>query len=596
VISTGTTGQITGTPAVGAAGTYSLTLFVYDAYSIIATGVPLSIAVGLAPQTITFNPPGSAAYGAGNVTLVATASSGLPVSFVSNTFTVCTVSGVSVTILDIGTCSITASQGGNSSYVAASTVTKTFGTTQASQTITFPPIGNITYGAPGGVLEIPFSATASSGLAAYFPSGTSGICSPFLASTGWLVNISGAGTCSITATQAGNHYYLAAPDVVRQFTIGKALTAATLTYAVSGTQFAFTGAVSPSAATGTVNFYSVRLGLIPFVAATVSSGAATYTCTTLTACGLMSGDIVYALYTGDPNYYGSFISNSLTLSGGTPQTITFTSLPSSATYGNSPISITASASPSGLTVSFVSTTPPICTVSGSTVTIKGAGTCSITASQGGNSTYSPAANVTMNMTVAQASQTITFPSPGNPAPNSNVALTATSSSGLPVSYSTVSPCTLNGPVLTVGGAGTSCTVTASQDGSGSANYVAATNVANTITVSSLPTQTITFTALPDLNLTATPAALSATATPSGLTVSFASLTPPVCTVSGTTIGLVSAGACTIVASQIGNGSYAAAPDVTQSFNVNPPACVASLREFIRLGGNVIAIENSCTSY
>ncbi len=154
----------------------------------------------------------------------------------------------------------------------------------------------------------------------------------------------------------------------------------------------------------------------------------------------------------------------------------------------------------------------------------------------------------MSVTVAQASQTITFPSPGNPAPNSNVALTATSSSGLPVSYATVSPCTLNGPILTVGGAGTSCAVTASQNGSGSTNYLAATDVMNTVYVSPLPTPTITSAPLPDLNLTATPAALSATAistatgTPDGLTVSFASLTPPVCTVSGTTIALVSAGA------------------------------------------------------
>ncbi len=127
MISTGTTGEITGTPAVGAAGTYSLTLFVYDTYSIIATGVPLSISVGLASQTITFNPPGSAVYGAGNVTLVATASSGLPVSFAPNTPTVCTVSGNSVTILDISTtCSFTASQAGNTtSYSAAATsVTK----------------------------------------------------------------------------------------------------------------------------------------------------------------------------------------------------------------------------------------------------------------------------------------------------------------------------------------------------------------------------------------------------------------------------------------------------------------------------------------
>ena len=81
VISTGTTGEISGTPAGGAAGTYSLAFQVYDAYTIFAAAVPLSITVAQASQTITFNPPGNAVYGAGNVTLVATTSSGLQVGF-----------------------------------------------------------------------------------------------------------------------------------------------------------------------------------------------------------------------------------------------------------------------------------------------------------------------------------------------------------------------------------------------------------------------------------------------------------------------------------------------------------------------------------
>ena len=63
----------------------------------------------------------------------------------------------------------------------------------------------------------------------------------------------------------------------------------------------------------------------------------------------------------------------------TPQTITFY-LGIGLSFGNPPFSITASAS-SGLPVTFASTTPGVCTVSGSTVTITGVGACSITASQ-----------------------------------------------------------------------------------------------------------------------------------------------------------------------------------------------------------------------
>lgn len=65
-----------------------------------------------------------------------------------------------------------------------------------------------------------------------------------------------------------------------------------------------------------------------------------------------------------------------------------------------------------------------------------------------------------------------------------------------------------------------------------------------------------------------PLTLSATAT-SGLTVSFTSATPGVCTLSGTTAAFATAGTCTIDASVAGNSTYAASSQVAQSFTVNP---------------------------
>ena len=56
---------------------------------------------------------------------------------------------------------------------------------------------------------------------------------------------------------------------------------------------------------------------------------------------------------------------------------------------------------------------------------------------------------------------------------------------------------------------------------------------------------------------------------SGLTVSLTSLTPTICTVDGSgNIDPVAEGLCTVVASQAGNSSYAAAEPVTQSFPVS----------------------------
>src|SRR5207302_1267027 len=64
--------------------------------------------------------------------------------------------------------------------------------------------------------------------------------------------------------------------------------------------------------------------------------------------------------------------------------------------------------------------------------------------------------------------------------------------------------------------------------------------------------------------------VSATAS-SGLTVTFSSTTPTVCTVSGATVTLRAVGLCTIAADQAGNAAYSAAPQVTQGFAVNGPS-------------------------
>lgn len=79
------------------------------------------------------------------------------------------------------------------------------------------------------------------------------------------------------------------------------------------------------------------------------------------------------------------------------QTITFGALPAK-NVGDAPFALTATAS-SGLPVSYTSSHPAVATVSGSTVTILGAGTTTITANQLGNATYSAALPVSRTLTV-----------------------------------------------------------------------------------------------------------------------------------------------------------------------------------------------------
>lgn len=88
----------------------------------------------------------------------------------------------------------------------------------------------------------------------------------------------------------------------------------------------------------------------------------------------------------------------------TPQTITFNTL-AAKTYGDANFALTATAS-SNLTVSYISSNTSVATVSGSTVTIVGAGSTNITASQAGNASYSAAPNVIRSLTVNRKAVTL----------------------------------------------------------------------------------------------------------------------------------------------------------------------------------------------
>ena len=169
---------------------------------------------GVTPQTITFGALNTQSFGAAPFPLSATASSGLAVTFTSNTASVCTVSGSNVTLIATGTCAISATQPGNATFSAASPVTQTFVVNPGAQTITFAAIPAVTLPAPPFTL----SASASSGLSVAFASTIPGTCT---VSASVLTPLA-AGTCSVTATQAGNTNYLAAPPVIQSFTINPA--------------------------------------------------------------------------------------------------------------------------------------------------------------------------------------------------------------------------------------------------------------------------------------------------------------------------------------------------------------------------------------
>jgi len=149
---------------------------------------------------------------------------------------------------------------------------------------------------------------------------------------------------------------------------------------------------------------------------------------------------------------------------------------------------------------------------------------------------------------------------------SPVGVGATASSGLTVGFSslTATVCSVAGNSVTLLGVGT-CTIAADQ--AGNPTYAPAPQVTQSFAVSQGQSQSINFAAIAAQTLGAAPLPLNPTAT-SGLTVTLASQSPAVCTVSGFTVTLIASGTCNLVAQQAGDFTYLPAA-AAQSFAVNP---------------------------
>jgi predicted transcriptional regulator YdeE len=495
-------------------------------------------------QTITFGTLSNQVFGTAPFTVSATASSGLAVGFASTTASFCTVSGATVTLVSVGTCTIQATQAGNSTYSAATAVNQSFQVTQGSQTITFAALSNQGFSST----PIALGATASSGLAVSFASTTAAVCTV----SGSSVTLVALGTCTIQATQAGNANWAAATPVSRSFQVTRG--SQTITFAALSNQALGTApfTVSATASSGlVVSFASTTSGVCTVSGATVTL-AAVGTCT------------IRATQAGNTDYAAATPVNQSFQVTKLPQTVTFGAL-ANQVLGTAPSTVGATAS-SGLTVAFNSQTTAVCRVSGTTVTLVAVGTCTIQATQAGNATYAAATAVSQSFQVTQGSQTITFAALANRAYGSAAfTVRATASSGLAVSFNsqTTPVCTVSGSTVTLVAVGT-CTLQATQ--AGNANWAAATPVNQSFQVTPR-SQTITFGAIANRTLAGSvPFTVSATAS-SGLAVSFNSQTTPVCTVSGTTVTLVATGTCTVQATQAGNTNYAAATPVNRSFTV-----------------------------
>jgi uncharacterized protein YjiK len=119
--------------------------------------------------------------------------------------------------------------------------------------------------------------------------------------------------------------------------------------------------------------------------------------------GLVEGTETLTLTLGDTGSYdvGPNKTATITILDAPTQTISFDP-PANKTFGEAPFAVSASAS-SGLPVALKASGN--CTVNGATVTLTGAGTCTLTASQAGDANFNPAPDVTRTFSIARAETT-----------------------------------------------------------------------------------------------------------------------------------------------------------------------------------------------
>lgn len=254
----------------------------------------------------------------------------------------------------------------------------------ANQTISFPPFA--TQSLSSG--PVPVTATASSGLMVLLSSLTPSVCA---VGGGNLAVLRAIGTCTIRASQPGNATYSAATDVDQGF----AITKGTQTITFSPVRnWMLTALPDPLFATASSGLPVAFSSLSPAVCAVTGNQV------TLIAAGACA---IRASQSGNANYTAAANVDQTFLITGGNRAIAFTPIGDKA-LNASPVLVSASVA-SGGPVTFSSLTATTCTVSGSLVTVRAVGACTIRATQPADATNPvTVADETFNVVATQIPQ------------------------------------------------------------------------------------------------------------------------------------------------------------------------------------------------
>ena len=537
--------------------------------------VPRAGAVVPQTQTITFTAIATQTLGT-SPALSATATSGLPVTFASITPAVCTVSGSTATLLTSGICTIAGSQSGSSAYLAANPVEQSFTVLGAGQTVstTFTIPSGVTLGTPIVFTEgVPSSSLATpdfklSSSGTTCAPGASGTCT---VSVQFTPQFAGLRRGAVKLVDNNNNVlstaYISAigPNTLPAWTAGASSTVFSIGYprgvTVDGAGNVFV------VESGSSQVFKIAPGGSPTV---VSLG------TTLNSPFGLALDAAGNLYIADAGNnrivelpYASSTAIVPNISG-----LTFPEAVAVDGSGNLFIANTRAAVSTGngnvLKVAPGSTLPITIAASGlgfpSGVAVDASGNVFIADKYNNRVLEVPLSGAPLSIgsglngasaVAVDAAGDVFITDQGN---NRLVEVAGASSGPATGAQTTVASGLLTPYAVALDGVGD---VFIANVGAGSTTGSLLEVLRAGVVVAK--TQTIAFSSIASQNA-GTSLPLTATAT-SGLTVSFASSTPNICTVSGITASLLTSGTCTIVASQSGNSAYLAAPSITQSFAV-----------------------------
>ena len=404
-------------------------------------------------QAINFAPLPDKNFGDAPITLNASASSTLPVSFgiVSGP---ATLNGNTLTITGAGGVSVRASQTGDANFNAAPTVDQSFTVTSPPQGLTWAAPADITYGTALSATQLNAVAGVPGSFSYSPPAGT-------------VLNAGANQTLSVNFIPNDTVHYAPASASVNINVIPKTLTAT----ANSGSKIynsanpAFSGTL-----TGVIAGDSITVSFLS--SATLNTNAGVYSASSPEAITAILSDPNTKL----ANYAVTLNKAPLTIYKATP-TLSWAT-PADIVFGTSlsHAQLNATATVPGA----FSYAPGL----GSTLNV-GAGQALyaiFTPTDTGN--YLPG-SISVLISVQKAPQTLSLPAIADKIfGDAPFALQATSSSGLPVAFSILSgPATLNGSIVSLTGGGA---IVIQVDQAGDTNYLAATPVQRSFAVSVQP--------------------------------------------------------------------------------------------------------------